>query len=67
MMSAVSSFGILAVVIGFGLAGGGALGSWRYGGGLGRWSIGVFRAWMRYGAIAGAVGLVLVGIAAIAH
>lgn len=64
-MNALASVGTLAVVIGFGLAGGGALGSWRYGGGLGRWSVRVFRACMRYGAMAGVAGLVLLGISAI--
>lgn len=64
-MNVLASVGTLAVLIGFGLAGGGALGSWRYGAGLGRWSVRLFRAWMRYGTIAGVAGLALLGISAI--
>ena len=54
------------VAIGFGLAFGGVLGWFRYGAGLGRWTVRVFRAWMRYGTIAGIIGLALLGIASLA-
>lgn len=66
-MSAVASVGTLAIVIGFGAAAGGLVGTWSYRGGLGQWSVRAFRACMRYGTIAGVVGLMLVGIAAIAR
>lgn len=64
-MNAVYTVGLLAVVLGLGLAFGGLLGSWRYGTGLGKTALRVFRAGMRYGLISAVVGFVLIGVAAI--
>lgn len=66
-MELLISIGTLLVVIGAGLAGGGALARWRYGLGFGHWWARAFRTLIRYGIIAGCLGLMLLAFSTLYH